>query len=90
VSLHRTQPGRWSELHEQRPRERRLDLGLQSVLMNLNMTINWEVQDADAEVESALEEVIAEEARSFTEAIRRRLAAEGITDISMNLTESSG
>jgi hypothetical protein len=56
--------------------------------MKLNMAIDWDVEDVDADVKDALEEVIAEEARAFGETIRRRLAAEGITDITMNLRES--
>ncbi len=57
--------------------------------MELSMSIDWDVQDADSEVKSALEEIIGEEARAFTETIRQRLAAEGIRDISMKLTETA-
>lgn len=55
--------------------------------MRLNLTIDYDVEDVNPEVEAALEEIVAEEARGFAETIRRRLAAEGITDIAMNLTE---
>lgn len=56
--------------------------------MELNMTIDYDVKDTTPEVEAALEEIVAEETRSFVETIRRRLAAEGVTDISMNMRET--
>jgi hypothetical protein len=56
--------------------------------MRLNMSIDFVVEDADPEVESQIEQVVAEEARGFAETVRRRLAAEGVADISMNLRES--
>lgn len=57
--------------------------------MNLKMTIDWDLTDADPGVEEQLEEIVAEEARGFIENIRQRLAAAGVTDINMKLTESS-
>jgi hypothetical protein len=56
--------------------------------MELNLSIDYEVKDSNPEVEAALEDIIAEEARSFAETIRRRLATEGVADINMNLTEN--
>jgi hypothetical protein len=57
--------------------------------MKLDMTINYHVEDTDPEVEEILEEAVAEEARGFVEAVRRRLTAAGVTDISMNLSEEA-
>jgi hypothetical protein len=57
--------------------------------VQLNLIIDWDLTDADKEVEAALEEIVAEEARTFTENIRRRLAQAGVTDIEMNLRESA-
>ena len=56
--------------------------------MNLNMTIDYEVTDTTPQLEKALEEIVAEEARGFAETLRRRLAAEGVSDLTMNLTEA--
>ncbi len=57
--------------------------------MHLNMTIDYEVTDTTPEVEAALEEIVAEETRAFAETVRRRLAAEGVENISMNLNETA-
>jgi hypothetical protein len=56
--------------------------------MKLNMSIDYDVEETSPEVKTALEEIIGEEARAFVEAIRRRLAAEGVTDINLNLADS--
>lgn len=56
--------------------------------MHLSMNINYDVQDANKEVEAILEEIIGEEARSFAETVRQRLAAEGVKDIHMSTQES--
>jgi hypothetical protein len=56
--------------------------------VNLNLTIDYEVTDTTPELEEALEEIVAEEARGFAETLRRRLAAEGVSDLTMNLKES--
>ncbi len=55
--------------------------------MELNLRIDWALQGTTPEVKAALEEVIAEEARAFSEAVRRRIAEQGVTDISMKLEE---
>jgi hypothetical protein len=54
----------------------------------VNLTIHYEVTDTGPELEEALEEIVAEEARGFAESLRRRLAAEGVSDLTMNLKES--
>ncbi len=47
--------------------------------MELNLRIDWALQGTTPEVKAALEEVIAEEARAFSEAVRRRIAEQGVT-----------
>jgi hypothetical protein len=44
--------------------------------MELSLSIDYEVTDADSDVQAVLEEIIADEARGFAETIRQRLAAE--------------
>jgi len=56
--------------------------------MKLTMSIDYDVEDADPEVEALLEEIVSQEARGFAETVRQRLSAEGVTDISTNLTET--
>jgi hypothetical protein len=56
--------------------------------MNLNLTIDYEVTETTRELEEALEDIVAEEARGFAETLRRRLAAEGVTNLTMNLKEA--
>jgi hypothetical protein len=56
--------------------------------MKLSMNISYDVDDADQEVEDLLTEIVAEEARAFAEAVRCRLAAEGVRDIQMNMKET--
>jgi hypothetical protein len=51
------------------------------------MTVSWDVTDENKDVESALEEIIADEARTFTQNIRQRLRDAGVEEIEMNLTE---
>ena len=55
--------------------------------MKLTMSINYEVQDTDAEAEAILEEIVADEARVFVETVRRRLAEAGVTDLTMDMSE---
>jgi hypothetical protein len=57
--------------------------------MKLTMGIDWDVEETSPEVKAMLEEVIGEETRGFAETIRRRLAAEGITDMTMTLREQA-
>ena len=56
---------------------------IESGRMELKLSIDFDVTDADPDVEALLEKIIAEEARGFSETVRRRLEAEGVTDISM-------
>lgn len=58
--------------------------------MKLALTIDYEVDDSDPETEALLEEAVGEEARVFVENVRRRLAAEGVENISIELNESGG
>jgi hypothetical protein len=58
--------------------------------VRLSLSIDYDVADADPEVEAVLEEIVAEEARGFGETVRRRLAAEGVRDIEMTVTERPG
>jgi hypothetical protein len=56
--------------------------------VELDLSISYDVKDADPRIEKILEEIVGEEARGFAETIRQRLAAEGVQDITMNLTET--
>lgn len=57
--------------------------------MELAMTIEYEVTGASPEVEASLEEVVADEARAFSQAVRDRLAAEGVDNVTMRVREST-
>jgi hypothetical protein len=56
--------------------------------MKLKMNIGYEVDDTSPEVEHLVSEIVADEARGFASTIHRRLAAEGVKDISMSMEES--
>ena len=56
--------------------------------MKLEMNINYEVREAETEIEDFLSDVVAEEARDFVRNVERRLAAEGVTDIRITTEES--
>lgn len=58
--------------------------------MKLNLSISFEVEETDPQVEAVLDEIIAEEARGFAETVRQRLAAEGVSDIQMTVSEHPG
>jgi shikimate kinase len=58
------------------------------VAVKINLTIESEVDDADAEKAEIAQEIIMEEARGLVETVRQRLAAHGMTDIEMNVKES--
>jgi hypothetical protein len=55
--------------------------------MELNMGISIDAKDADPAIAKRIDEIVAEEAPTFVETIRRRLAAEGVTDLKMNAAE---
>ncbi len=56
--------------------------------MKLALTIEYDVDADNPQVEALLDEVIAEEARGFVELVRRRLADEGVRDIEMTVRET--
>ena len=55
--------------------------------MKLDMTIKYNVEAADHDVEALLEDVIDDEARAFVESLRRRLAIAGVRDIQVSVAE---
>jgi hypothetical protein len=57
--------------------------------MRLSLTIEYDVEDSDPEKKEIVEEIVGEEARGFAEAVRQRLAAQGVTDLSMSLNETN-
>ena len=56
--------------------------------MRLEMNISYDLKDADQEVEELLSDIVAEEAHGFAETIRGRLAAEGVRDIQMSVSDT--
>ena len=56
--------------------------------MKLALTLEYEVTDTTAEVEELLDEIVADEARGFADGLRARLAAEGVRDIQMSVSET--
>jgi hypothetical protein len=46
--------------------------------MKLDLSISYEVEDADAEATAILEGIMDEEARQFAHTVRARLESEGV------------
>jgi hypothetical protein len=57
--------------------------------VRLNLTIDFDVTETTPEAEEILDQIVAEEARTFIEVVRRRLEDAGVTDINMNMSETS-
>ncbi len=53
--------------------------------MKISLTIECDVEDAEPGKEEVAHEIVAEEARGLAEALRQRLAVQGMTDIQMSV-----
>jgi hypothetical protein len=56
--------------------------------VRLNLAIDYDVTQTTAEAEEILDQIVAEEARTFIEVVRRRLEDAGVTDINMTMSET--
>jgi len=52
------------------------------------MSVAIDAKGADPDLAKRIDEIVAEEAPAFVEAVRRRLAAEGVTDLKANARDS--